>query len=87
MIADFEEERMRTEESEEAQAPKGIRVDERPSDEEVAEHNLTHIPFRSWCPHCVRGKCGSTPRSTAGKDESTIPVIPVGYACMKERDA
>ena len=19
-------------------------------------HNLTHLPYRSWCPHCVRAK-------------------------------
>ena len=26
-----------------------------PSREEVQEHELTHIPYRSWCVHCVRG--------------------------------
>ena len=26
-----------------------------PSRQEVQEHELTHIPFRSWCAHCVRG--------------------------------
>ena len=27
-----------------------------PSAEEVAEHELNHLPYRSWCSHCVRGK-------------------------------
>jgi len=27
-----------------------------PSEEERREHNLTHLPFRNWCPHCVRGR-------------------------------
>ena len=27
-----------------------------PSEEERRERNLTHLPFRSWCPHCVRGR-------------------------------
>ena len=27
-----------------------------PSRQEVEEHMKTHIPYRSWCPHCVRGK-------------------------------
>ena len=27
-----------------------------PSAEEVAQHNISHIPYRSWCRHCVRGK-------------------------------
>ena len=26
-----------------------------PSRQEVQEHELTHIPYRSWCVHCVRG--------------------------------
>ena len=26
-----------------------------PSRREVQEHELTHIPYRSWCVHCVRG--------------------------------
>ena len=27
-----------------------------PSEDERREHNLTHLPFRSWRPHCVRGR-------------------------------
>ena len=23
---------------------------------EVEAHNRTHVPYRSWCPHCVRGR-------------------------------
>ncbi len=23
---------------------------------EVEEHNLTHTPYRNWCPICVRAK-------------------------------
>ena len=26
-----------------------------PRRQEVQEHELTHIPYRSWCVHCVRG--------------------------------
>ena len=26
------------------------------SKEEFDAHQLTHVPFRSWCDHCVRGK-------------------------------
>ena len=28
----------------------------KPSQEEVDAHNLTHLPYRSWCRHCVRGR-------------------------------
>ena len=27
-----------------------------PTEKEVEEHNLTHLPYRNWCPHCVAGK-------------------------------
>ena len=27
-----------------------------PSQREVDEHNLTHLPYRNWCPICVRAK-------------------------------
>ena len=27
-----------------------------PSRKEVEEHYLTHVPYRNWCPHCVRGR-------------------------------
>ena len=27
-----------------------------PSEEERRERNLTHLPFRSWRPHCVRSR-------------------------------
>eukprot|EP00972_Heterocapsa_arctica_P034128 5023965-Heterocapsa_arctica.AAC.1 len=26
-----------------------------PSRMEVDEHMVTRIPYRAWCPHCVRG--------------------------------
>lgn len=27
-----------------------------PSRAQVDAHNITHVPFRRWCPHCQRGK-------------------------------
>ena len=28
----------------------------RPSESEVRDHCRTHLPYRNWCYHCVRGK-------------------------------
>ena len=50
----FEVERKRAKEQE-----RGTRklVDPRlPTEEERLEHEKTHIPYRNWCPHCVRGR-------------------------------
>ena len=27
-----------------------------PTPQQIAEHNLTHLPYRNWCPICVQGK-------------------------------
>ena len=37
---------------------KAYNISHMPSRSEIDEHMLTHIPipFRSWCPHCVKGK-------------------------------
>ena len=32
-----------------------------PSEAEVEQHELTHLPFRSWCRHCVRAKGKESP--------------------------
>ena len=37
----------------------------RPSQQEVDARMITHLPFRSWCPHCVRGKSKGKPHSRA----------------------
>ena len=38
-----------------------------PSEEERKDHALTHLPFRSWCRHCVRGRGKEEPcRNTQG---------------------
>ena len=42
--------------SEEAMTSKKLVDPKRPSQQEVDEHYLTHLPFRNWCPHCMRGK-------------------------------
>ena len=27
-----------------------------PSEEERRTHNMTHLPYRNWCEHCVKGR-------------------------------
>ena len=47
---------MQLEESEETRRPKHRALPTNVSKEEFDAHQLTHLPFRSWCDHCVRGK-------------------------------
>ena len=46
---------------EEGVTAKPVSQPERPSRREVQEHELTHIPFRSWCVHCMRGAGRANP--------------------------
>ena len=56
--------------AEEAAEAKVPRVSVRPTQEEVEKHNVTHTPFRSWCPCCAAGKAKSEPHATRGLPEA-----------------
>ena len=53
----------------------------KPSSGEVAEHELTHLPFRSWCAHCVRGKGKSADHRKVQEDRG-IDEVHVDYCFM-----
>ena len=40
----------------EAGEPRAVWQQLQPTVGEIAAHELTHLPYRSWCSHCVRGK-------------------------------
>ena len=59
----------------------------RPTKQEIAEHCVTHWPFRSWCRHCVMGRASASPhRSRTEVDREfsreRIPTISVDHCFM-----
>eukprot|EP00971_Amphidinium_carterae_P106648 2112668-Amphidinium_carterae.1 len=40
----------------EAQAPRTYKSPVLPTQQEIDERNVTHLPYRDWCKHCVQGK-------------------------------
>ena len=56
-----------------------------PSQEEVEKHNLTHLPYRNWCPHCLKGRGKEAPhhRSVGGHGE--LPEVSLDY-CFPSRE-
>ena len=50
------EDNVETETEEEEREPNMLRGPARVSEKERDDHEATHIPFREWCPHCVRGR-------------------------------
>ena len=55
-------------------APKIIRDPGQPSEKERREHSMTHVPYRSWCPHCVRGRAKGRLRRRLQDQE--VPEMP-----------
>ena len=48
---------------------------------------VLHLPFRAWCPHCVKGRAKSEPhRVNKELEEETIPTVAMDYMWMKSRE-
>ena len=56
-----------------------------PSVAEVEEHNVTHLPFRNWCRHCIRGRGKEMPHKK-GRQEVMIPEISMDFCFLGDED-
>ena len=65
----------------EAHRARGLRQPQQPAPQ-IAEHNLTHLPYRNWCPICVQGKGR---QDNYKKQQSRKPIIQVGFAYINSQ--
>ena len=66
-------------------APKVARDPGQPTAIEKAAHNVTHVPYRSWCPHCVRGRAkGRQRRRLCMSRDDDIPHAAIDYTFLTE---
>ena len=65
------------EEEEEIQDPRVAHDPAQPTERQLSEHRVTHLPYRSWCKWCVLGR-GRGIQHRRGQ-ESTLPVIGIDY--------
>ena len=63
-----------------------------PTEEEIAEHNLTHLPFRAWCEACLASRAQDTAHLSGGNASSfsssgsqTIPRVEMDYFYLGAR--
>ena len=56
-----------------------------PSKEEREEHEKTHLPYRSWCRHCVRGR-GKHRAHRDGAQEVAMNEIHLDYGFLGKED-
>ena len=55
----------------------------KPKAEEIEEHEKTHLPYRSWCRHCVRGRGKEAPH-LASKEGPGLPEYHMDYGFFGE---
>ena len=69
-------------EGEQGVATKAVRQPVKPSRQEIEDHNRCHIPFRSWCAHCMRGKAKASPHSGRGNTQHDKPIAAIDDAFL-----
>ncbi len=78
------------EEGEEARESKGLVAPKLVSKQEREEHERTHMPFRNWCPYCVKGRARKMAHRRKVKDEEDkeveVPRISMDYHYMSKED-
>jgi len=60
---------------------KPLPIPARPTPEMVKAHEVCHVPFRSWCSHCVRGRGKSFSHRAVdhSRDDEGRPVVSLDY--------
>ena len=73
---------------EEGREPKTMRIPKKVTKEERDAHEATHMPFRSWCRHCVRGRARNMQHTKGdeGDKDNKIPRVSMDYFFMSEED-
>ena len=58
-----------------------------PTAAQIAAHNITHLPYRSWCPYCVAARRPNTSHGRSGaEDQKSVPMLVADYCFMKDFD-
>ena len=71
--------------AEEALVAKPLRSPTAPTPAERAAHELTHLPYRSWCDDCVAGRRDNPPHHAVKYKENNVAEVMLDY-CFVRRD-
>ena len=50
------------------------------------KHNLTHLPYASWCPWCVMGRKANAAHFRSNGSDRSLPLLAVDYAFVRDKD-
>ena len=65
------------EDSEEAEAPRIAPDPGQPTAKQVAEHRITHYPYRTWCKFCVMGRGRGAPHGPSSN--GNVAIVGIDY--------
>ena len=71
---------------EEGRAPRIIREPLKPTKREIDDHNAIHVPFRDWCPYCVKGAAPNRSHRALGDREYGVPHVVSDYCFMGDTE-
>ena len=74
------------EHGEEATTAPRLRDPGEPTQQEWDDRVKTHVPFRGWCPHCVRGRARNAPHPVVRREADSLPVVSFDYCDMGNRN-
>ena len=64
---------------------RGMPAPRLPSPADVTKHNLNHLPYRAWCPHCLAARrANSSHRLRRRGSERSIPLFCSDYCFVKQ---
>ena len=71
---------------EEAEEAKTVKIERGPSREERMAHEVTHLPYRSWCEACVKGRGVERAHARTGAEERGVhPEICVDFCFLNDQ--
>ena len=62
---------------------KAVQAPKQSTPQEILEHNLTHLPYRNWCPICVQAR---SRQNNHPKQHSKLPIIQLDFGYIKGFD-
>lgn len=57
-----------------------------PSNAQREAHECTHLPYRSWCPHCVAARKSNSHHRRSSSSQCTLPLLVADYCQLKDTD-
>ena len=67
---------------EECQPVNSLPTPGRPSQSEIDDHNVTHVPYRSWCSHCVEGRGREMAHTSVDRGDRSVATVAFDYLFM-----